>query len=133
MSNTKSTAVLTATLAVLVAIGMFNTLSTSTTQPSSQDKIPSQIHTLYSKWASKYGKIAESPSEFQFRIKNFFNSFKIVQKLRNSHPEAKFALNEFSAWTKEEKKNNLLKLQQAAPLSADPVEIFQTTENLAVV
>ena len=121
---TKSALVITTTLAALVAIGMFNTFSVNQSpsifaSQKSEKTIPSEIHTLYSKWASKYGKVVESPSEYQFRIKNFFNSFKVVQKLRNLHPEAKFALNEFSDWTKEEKKNNLLKLQQSAPTNTE--------------
>ena len=108
-----------ATLAsVLLAAGLFNLFALT---PNTAHKIPSSSHTLFSKHSKKYGSIAGSPAERNYRIEQFHRNIQEVKALRKRHPEAEFVLNKFSPLTLEEKGakltgSKLLSEEEAGPI-----------------
>ena len=108
-----------ATLAsIILAAGFFNLFALSSNTTS---EIPPTSHTLFSKHLSKYGNIAGSPSEHNYRIEQFHKNIQEVKALRKRHPEAEFVLNKFSPLTLEEKGakltgSKLLSKEEAGPI-----------------
>jgi len=100
----RSTTIIVAitTAAVLLSTGLFNTFDTE-----KKSEIRPSIHTLYSKWKVKYGALRMTPSENNFRIKVFYKNYLEVLEVRAAMPSAKFAMNQFSDMTNEEKAASL--------------------------
>ena len=65
-------------------------------------KIPAHIHTLFTKFKTKYGLRTKNPSDDLFRLKNFYENFKEVEILKKKYSETKFGITKFSFFTKEE-------------------------------
>ena len=98
--------------AVFLALGLFQTFSTS---PNGPEGVPSHVHTLYSKWCVKYGKINPTPAEHTYRLSNFFKNYKTVSILREQQPTAEFVLNYMADMSNEEfhaNKNGLLEEEE---------------------
>ena len=92
-------------LSVALAYSMFS-ISRVPLHPSTQ--IPAHVFQLYSKWNLKYGNLRMSPSEDNFRLKQFHKSYLEVQDLRYSQPTAQFELNFLATVSDAEFENNYL-------------------------
>ena len=64
--------------------------------------IPHSSHLLYSKWKSLIGRVYLSPSENNFRLKNFYDSIHKLIIYRRENPEGIYGLSEFADLTDRE-------------------------------
>ena len=66
-------------LSIVLSASVYNTFTGGYGTRSLSDKaIPTNLHTLYSKWKATHGKIYSGPSESFFRLKEFFRTFKLL-------------------------------------------------------
>lgn len=122
-SSMTTTQMIAALLAVAtISSGLFSTINS--TKQDSLKSIPPHVHSLYSAWKMKHGLLRSTPSEHDFRLGVFYETYRGVEELRKKHPEAKFALNKFSDMTMEEFKKSYLGYKSS------PVQNSNTVGNL---
>ena len=100
-------------VAALLAIGSLEVVGVKVLEM----QVDSKVYQLYSKWCLKYGEIRNSPSENNFRLKQFNQSYKKIRELREAQPGAEFGLNSLSTLSDKEflAKSKNANLKQQAP------------------
>lgn len=124
---------LASTLAIVaISAGLFTTLTTNGQE--NFRNIPAHVHELYSTWKLKHGLLRSTPSEDNYRLGVFYETYRGVEELKKKHPETRFNMNKFSDMTLEEFKKSYLgykpskntvltgSLSQTPPVTALPDE-----------
>lgn len=119
------TQLIAAVLAVAaISSGLFTTINN--TSQEALKNIPPHVHELYSAWKMKHGLLRSTPSEQNFRLGVFYETYRGVQELRKRHPEAKFNLNKFSDMTMDEFKKGYLSYKPSPVQNTDSGEALTT-------
>lgn len=125
MTQARTIKLITSTLGVMaLSAGLFHTL-----QPSSSpviQNIPPHIQSIYSTWKLKHGLLRSTPSENNFRLGVFYETYRGIQELRAKYPETKFNLNKFSDMTMKEFKNSYLGFEVSSDFDSFPHQLGQT-------
>jgi len=108
--------------AIVLAAGLFNATQNTYQVDSS---IPAYIHTLYSKWTVKYGRLSSTPAESQYRLRVFYHTHLEIQEIRKRMPSAEFSLNAFADLTVTEFAANML---GAEPYTEEEIHLSSALE-----
>lgn len=65
-------------------------------------KIPEGVVLAYQQWSAKFGKVALTPAENSFRLRNFYQNWLDIESVNSQKLSYWFGLNEFSSLSAEE-------------------------------
>lgn len=114
--------------AVILGTGLFNLFEEAESSPS---VVPAHIYTLYSKWTVKYGVLRSSPSERDFRVRNFYKTYLNIRELRVRYSITEFGLNKFSDLTDAEFAAGYTGLEHVAPEDQPEEKLLESDDSLA--
>ena len=90
------TFIIIAASALLIASGLYNV------QENDANTVPPHIRAIFAKWQMKHGKVYNSPSENDYRLKVFFKNYLETKAESLTAVNYTVGLNQFSDLTKKE-------------------------------
>lgn len=67
-----------------------------------QEQIPVHVVQAYKQWTAKFNKLASTPEEHNFRLKTFYENYKLVEESNKQGLSYTLALNNFADMTSQE-------------------------------